>query len=1314
MPLSEQEVRWPAIAHAADIFPEPAIHSRADLLAAERDVPLVFIENVGQFGEAALFYVPGPAGNRLWLTDEGFWLTLVPQSGDRGPDSQPQYEFNLKLSFPGANPEAQVEPFGLLNTQVSYLNGHTTAGWRTDVPVWRGVRYRDFYPGLNLELSGLAGQLQWRLVPQEENGAIKPPPDLEMRLRVEGAEALHIDGDQLRLTTPLGVYTLPLLELVATNGPSPLPKLSQPQIDGDEVIAPFVQSPSPSPSPSAGARPAAQTSAYLVYSAFLGGDDDDCFQNCVVTVDGGGSAYIAGYTRSRDFPTRPGVFERQHHGETDLFIAKVNLDGDELAYATFIGGSGADYGTAIAVDREGNAYLTGYTASSDFPTTQNAFQPAYRGGYADAFVVKLNANGTDLIYATFLGGENIDQGAAIAIDRLGNAYLTGQTQSNDFPFSTDAYQTNRRGGTDAFIVKLAPEGNQLDYATFLGGKDDDDGRAIAVDPVGNAYITGRTASTDFPTTADAFGLNHRGVGDAFVVKINPAGTDLIYATLLGGEGNDQGNGLAIDTAGNAYVVGSTLSGDFPITGEAFDRDHNEGYDVFVVKLNEAGTGLTYATFLGGSGGDRGYAIAVDGNGDAYVTGYTYSPDFPTTGRAVDLIHAGDFADAFVVKLNAAGTGLLYATFLGGDDSDFGTAIAVDGEGSAYVVGATQSDGFPITRRTFDDSYGGAWDGFVAKLAVGNEQSTTIISGVVRDRDGYAVPDVVVSAGVSGSATTDANGVYSLIGLEEGIYTLTPIKEGYTFSPPRRTVTVPSSEGMQVFTGVVGENPPPSFIDLPFDYGGSVATFIQALRDVDEAGWITSWFDHAYPDYNKNRNLMIWDGHTRTKGAYNLSVGCYERRCYDDHNGIDFAYRGPNQRNGVEIRAAAAGEVVLIHSGCRVGDLRCGNGYGNHVILYHEGGYFTLYAHLDQVTVSQGHVEGGQRIGTMGSTGNSSGPHLHFGLYRDNGNGVWDEEEIDKPVDPFGWRGGEGDPWVIDRQGPISHYVWRYPLSQVETFAGEQGTSMKDATGGLQVDIPPQAFSGEVTLELFLGSVSDSRSDTRSLGYPFWLRLLEWLPHDNLSDRETVSTVASALDHALTRPVTITATYADYEVSHLDLNQLAIAHWHENSQTWEALPTSIDLAARRAMAQTTALGDFDLQAPLICPADFVEPDDAYFAARAVVAGEDPAGHLFDIAADEDWFYLEAEAGVTYIIQTLNLAPGVDTLVEIYSLDSETLLASNDNSQQGLASYLEWRSPDEGFYFIRVSQAQNSVFGCNASYELSVTKKPYQIYMPLVIK
>jgi hypothetical protein len=389
-----------------------------------------------------------------------------------------------------------------------------------------------------------------------------------------------------------------------------------------------------------------------------------------------------------------------------------------LSYSTFLGGSNEDYAYGIAVDASGSAYVAGWTASTDFPTTSGGFQTVYGGGAYDTFVTKLNPAGDTLVYLTYLGGSADDYGKGIAVDASGNAYVTGYTYSSNFPTTPGAFQTGYGGGGDAFVTKLNAAGSSFLYSTYLGGSNFDYATAIAVDAAGNAYVAGLSYG-DFPTTPGAFQPSYGG-SDAFVTKVNGDGSALVYSTYLGGSTYDDARGIAVDTDGSAYVTGNTNSIDFPITPDAFQTSFGgpeNATDAFVTKVNADGSALVYSTYLGGSNYDEAHGIAVDTSGNAYVTGLTFSGNFPTTRGAFQTGYGGG-GDAFVTKLKADGSALVYSTYLGGSNDDSALSIAVDATGNAYVSGYTTSSNFPTTPGAFQTSFGGGpFDAFVAKIAL---------------------------------------------------------------------------------------------------------------------------------------------------------------------------------------------------------------------------------------------------------------------------------------------------------------------------------------------------------------------------------------------------------------------------------------------------------------------------------------------------------------------------------------------------------------------------------------------------------------------
>jgi hypothetical protein len=402
-----------------------------------------------------------------------------------------------------------------------------------------------------------------------------------------------------------------------------------------------------------------------------------------------------------------------------------------LSYSTFLGGNGDDEGQGIAVDAFGNAYLTGLTQSLNFPKTPGAYQET-QNQFAAVFVSKLNPAGSALIYSTYLGGNNYDAGYDIAIDATGAAYVTGITTSTNFPTTAGAFQVMRAGSSDAFVTKLNATGSSLVYSTYVGGTGDEFPRAIAVDAQGSAHITGLVTDGGFPVTPGAFQTTFRGGyedpfswGDAYVCKLNANGTGLIYATYLGGAEGEIGNDIAIDFEGYAYVTGGTDSIDYPITPGAYQTQWATTFcpsrffncaDAFVTKFNLTGTAVIYSTYVGGNGGEYGNGIAVDLSGNAIIAGSTFSTNFPTV-NSLQSSFAGA-RDAFVTKLNAAGSAVLFSTYFGRSELDDGEDIALDAAGNAYLVGYTGSTDLPVVN-AIQPTLAGAYDVFVAKINTTN-------------------------------------------------------------------------------------------------------------------------------------------------------------------------------------------------------------------------------------------------------------------------------------------------------------------------------------------------------------------------------------------------------------------------------------------------------------------------------------------------------------------------------------------------------------------------------------------------------------------
>ena len=615
-------------------------------------MPLAFTQNNGQWPDSVL-YRANAGGATMWFTPNGAYYQFtrrIPKAhgAGTGPDAMPdqvrmpgdQFERDsletmmIKASFVGCNSKPQLAGDNLLEYECNYFLGNDQSKWRTDVPNYTSVIYKEIYAGIDLKYYGDGRQMEYDFI-------VPPGADYsQIRIQYEGAKSLaaNASGD-LVIETAWGTVTEKAPVVYQMDG------AKRTTISGAYRVADS-HSFGFSLGPEYNRSLPVVIDPLVSYSTYLGGS---IYENGVgIAVDGAGSAYVTGSTQSTDLPTVT-PFEGTLNGYSDAFVTKLSPAGNSLVYSTYLGGSGRDEGYGIAVYASGNAYVTGFTHSFDFPTV-NPFDGTLYGD--NAFVTKLSPAGNSLVYSTYLGGSNGggggDYGYSIAVDGVGSAYVTGSTFSYDFPIVTP-FDGSYNGGGDVFVTKLSPAGNSLVYSTYLGGSGSggDYGAGIAVDGAGSAYVTGETQSTDFPTVTPFDGTLN-GYSDAFVTKLSPAGNSLVYSTYLGGSGEERGTGIAVDGAGSAYVTGDASSTDFP-TVTPFDGTLNGRYDAFVTKLNPGGGSLVYSTYLGGSNSDGGEGIAVDGAGSAYVTGETMSFDFPTV-TPFDGTYDGSQGDAFVTKL----------------------------------------------------------------------------------------------------------------------------------------------------------------------------------------------------------------------------------------------------------------------------------------------------------------------------------------------------------------------------------------------------------------------------------------------------------------------------------------------------------------------------------------------------------------------------------------------------------------------------------------------------------------------------------------
>ncbi len=514
-------------------------------------------------------------------------------------------------------------------------------------------------------------------------------------------------------------------------------------------------------------------------------------------MDGSGDAFVTGWTYASNFPTTTGAFLMSNPGNEDAFVTELNAAGNALVYSTYLGGNSDTEGYGIAVDGSGDAFVTGYTDASNL-ATPGAYQASYSGN-GSAFVTELNAGGNALVYSTYLGGNNSTAGQGIAVDGSGDAFITGYTDASNLA-TPGAYQASYSGNQSAFVTELNPSGSGVVYSTYLGGNNSTAGQGIAVDGSGDAFVTGYTNASNFPTTPGAFQTSNPGNESAFVTELNPSGSGAVYSTYLGGNNYTVGNGIAVDGSGDAFVTGYTDASNFPTTPGAYQTTFAGGeyyyfdsYDAaFVTELNAAGSALVYSTYLGGNSDTEGYGIAVDPGGDVFVTGETYANNFPTVNA---LQGYGGRWDAFVSELAPAASGaasLISSTYLGGSNSDYGFGIAVDASGDAFVTGQTYSSNFPTVNayQTASDVDYGDGAGFVARLTADNLFDFAASNYSVNEDSGSVTVTIVRQGDTADAASVDVTLTDGTA--KNGVDYQTPASTTVSFAPGQisQTFTVP--------------------------------------------------------------------------------------------------------------------------------------------------------------------------------------------------------------------------------------------------------------------------------------------------------------------------------------------------------------------------------------------------------------------------------------------------------------------------------------------------------------------------------------------
>jgi len=824
--------------------------AQAQVRAASASWPLRFEENVGQVHGAdarQVRFVSRGNAYTLFLTSTEAVLVLR-QGAGHGKDAGKAAPVVARMRLSGANPAPHLAGRDELPGKSNYFLGNDPSQWHTGIPNYGRVTAAEVYPGIDLVYHGNQGQLEYdfEVAPHADPHKIRFVLGGIQGVRTDsrGDLLVKVAGGELRFRQPVAYQKEGGVER-----PVPVRYVLKGQNQVAFRLARY------------DTRQALLIDPVLAYSTYLGGSDIDIAYGIAVAPDG--SAFIAGGTFSSDFPTAHAL-QPNEGGPADFpqdaFVAKISPDGSTLLYSTYLGGKKTDIAYGIAVDSFGEAYVAGTTDSPDFPVTPNAFDTLCGAdgqcgatwnpqGYTvfNGFVTKLNVEGSALIYSGFVGFYESVSCLAIAVDGAENAYVTGEvgpnltptvvlppTEPPPPPFCTyNGFETTFGGsGTDAFVVKIDASGSEPLYCSYLGGSDEDVGYGIAVDTSADAYVTGVTYSRDFPTTASALQSVYAGAGDAFLTKVNTnaaGAASLVYSTYLGGSGLDQGNGVAVDTHGNAYVTGATtsvvpLGFSVPATALqpncALDSQNVCEGDAFVAKLNPTLSGsasLLYFTYLGGSLADSGTGIALDPSNNVYITGSTVSSNaalipFPITAGVFQPVFGGGNADAFVAELNLSNppsTALVYSTYLGGTDTDNGTGIAVDANGGAYVTGETCSLDFPLSN-PLQATPGGNCDAFVSKIipSAGVAFSPAGLVFTILSVNSTSAPQTVTLTNGGSTALTITS--IALTGADAADFSQTNTCDGSVAASGQCTITVtftPKAVGTRIAQITITDNSP---------------------------------------------------------------------------------------------------------------------------------------------------------------------------------------------------------------------------------------------------------------------------------------------------------------------------------------------------------------------------------------------------------------------------------------------------------------------------------------------------------------------------
>jgi len=722
-------------------------------------IPLRFERNEGQTDSRVRFVSRDPRFT-LFLTDEALVMSL---EGGHGRAS------SVRIAFDGARRSPRIEGIGQGGGATNYFHGHDPAAWQTSIGGFTSVRYTGLYPDVDLVVYRREREVEYDFV-------VAPGADPSViRLRIAGGATTIDESGAVRITTPSASVALsrPVVYQDLPNGRGMIDgryvRLSNGEIGlrlgRYDRSRPLVIDP------------------VLAYSTYLGGSDIDWASD--LRVDAAGNAYVCGFTQSLNFPATVG--QVASGGSYDAFVAKVAPDGT-LAWATYLGGSGFDTCDHLALDHDGFIYAGGFTGSPNFPVV-GGFQSTLNGS-GNAYVTKLDPSGSRIVYSTYFGGSGSDEVEAITVDASGTAYVAGTTTSTDFPVVNAVQPLYAGGFFDAFVAKITPSGDALQFSTYTGGSSDDTGTSIAVGPDGAIWVGGVTPSTDFPVVNPLQAQNH-GSLDGYILKLSPDGSTILYSTYLGTTGSfDAVTSLRAMDDGTVLVSGLAGFG-LPVTPGVFGAFFHNGFsDAYAGRLSADGQHFLFLTYLGGSGLDAATRIDVDPAGHVWIAGHTDSTNLPLRNPVQDSNRDGGCCqEVFVAEFSADATQLLFSTYLGGSDVDSNAGLGIDGLGNVYVAGVTSSADFP-TVNPISQTLSGPRDAFLARIDVNHPP--------VAD----AGPDFSVNADASchavvtldGSRSSDPDGDRLMYSWRGAFGTLSGVKPSFSATVGIQTATLVVSDG----------------------------------------------------------------------------------------------------------------------------------------------------------------------------------------------------------------------------------------------------------------------------------------------------------------------------------------------------------------------------------------------------------------------------------------------------------------------------------------------------------------------------------------